>query len=100
GRSGPAAMVTLLAQAQETGAIAHAVGSGAAGLTRYAWILPVILVCSSFLTLFIGKKIPGKGPVFGIAAVGVGLILSLGILWHFVQGGSAFASSVAWFHVG
>ena len=48
------------------------------GLLQYAWLLPLIMVVSSFLTLFFGKKVPTKGPIFGISAVGAGFVLSLG----------------------
>lgn len=70
------------------------------GLLKYAWLLPLIMVVSAFLTLFFGKKVPTKGPIFGISAIGLCFALSLGILWHFVQGGGAFTSSVSWFSVG
>ena len=84
-------------EAAETAA--HAV-SGSPGLLRYAWLVALLPFASAALTLFFGKRTPGKGPVYGIAALAAGLALSLGILWHFVTGGGAYGSSVEWFTVG
>jgi NADH-quinone oxidoreductase subunit L len=84
-------------------ALAEAAGdvaSGSAGLLRYAWLVALLPFASALLTLFFGKRTPGKGSVYGIAAIGAGLVLSLGILWHFVTGGGPYGSSVEWFTVG
>ena len=84
-------------------ALAEAAGdvaSGSAGLLRYAWLVALLPFASALLTLFFGRRTPGKGSVFGIAAIGAGLVLSLGILWHFVTGGGPYGSSVEWFTVG
>ena len=87
----------------ETAAAAETAGhaaSGAPGLLRYAWLVALLPFASGLLTLFFGKRTPGRGPVYGIAAIGAGLVLSLGILWHFVTGGGPYGSSVEWFTVG
>ena len=84
-------------------ALAEAAGdvaSGSAGLLRYAWLVALLPFASALLTLFFGRRTPGKGSVYGIAAIGAGLVLSLGILWHFVTGGGPYGSSVEWFTVG
>ena len=53
---------------------------------------------SALLTLSIGKRTPGKGSVYGIAAVGASLVLSLGVLWTFVGGERGFyEASIPWF---
>jgi NADH-quinone oxidoreductase subunit L len=66
-----------------------------------AWLIILLPVVSAALTLFIGKRTPGKGAVYGILAIGTAFVLSLGVLWHFVQnGGGEFESSVSWFRIG
>jgi NADH-quinone oxidoreductase subunit L len=79
--------------------VEHA-ASGGPGLLRYAWIVALLPFVSAGLTVFFGKRTPGKGSVYGITAIGAGLVLSLGILWHFVTGGGPYGSSVEWFRVG
>jgi NADH-quinone oxidoreductase subunit L len=74
--------------------------TGGPGLLKYAWVVAFLPFVSGALTLFFGKRTPGKGPVYGIAAIGAGFVLSLGILVHFVQGGGPSGSSVSWFTVG
>jgi NADH-quinone oxidoreductase subunit L len=83
-------------------ALAEAAGAaaGSPGLLRYAWVVALLPFVSAALTLFFGRRTPGKGPVYGIVALAAGLVLSLGILWHFVTGGGPYASSVEWFTVG
>ncbi|MBA3691660.1 MAG: NADH-quinone oxidoreductase subunit L, partial [Actinobacteria bacterium] len=74
--------------------------AGSAGLLRSAWLVALLPFGSALLTLLFGRRTPGRGPVYGIAAIGVGMVLSLGILWHFVTGGGPYAASVGWFTVG
>ena len=57
---------------------------------EHAFLIPLLAFASGLLTLFFGKRTPGKGPVYGILAIGVGLVLSLGVVWSFVQGGGNF----------
>ncbi|MEO8293142.1 MAG: NADH-quinone oxidoreductase subunit L [Actinomycetota bacterium] len=80
-------------------AATHA-AAGSPGLLGYAWLVALLPFVSAVLALLFGRRTPGKGPVYGIAAIGAGLIMSLGILWHFVTGGGPYASSVGWFTVG
>ncbi|MBI3649389.1 MAG: NADH-quinone oxidoreductase subunit L, partial [Actinobacteria bacterium] len=72
----------------------------APGLTRYAWIVAFLPLISAALTLFFGRRTPGRGWIYGVLAVGAGFALSIGILWHFVQGGGPTTGSVGWFEVG
>ena len=68
---------------------------------RYVWLIPLLPVASGALTLFFGKRTPGKGSVYGIAAVGAAFVMSLGVLWHFVAGHGTYApASLQWFTVG
>ncbi len=76
---------------------ANAIGPGFAKL---AWVVAVLPVVSAALTLFFGKRTPGRGWIYGVAATGAGFVLSVLVLWHFVQGGGALTSSVAWFTIG
>ena len=74
--------------------------SSALGSTRFAWIIALLPLVSFFLIVFFGKRMPGGGAGIGIVAIGAGLVLSLMVLWHFVQGGEATESSVSWFEIG
>jgi NADH-quinone oxidoreductase subunit L len=89
--------VVALAEAAES--VEHA-AAGAPGLLRYAWLVALLPFASGLLTLFFGRRTPGRGAVYGIAAIGAGLVLSFGILWHFVTGGGAYGSAIEWFSVG
>jgi NADH-quinone oxidoreductase subunit L len=66
-----------------------------------AWLIVLLPLVSALFTLFIGKRTPGKGAVYGILAVGTAFVMSLGVLWHFVQHGSGrFEDSITWFEIG
>ncbi|HEX6330259.1 MAG TPA: NADH-quinone oxidoreductase subunit L [Actinomycetota bacterium] len=66
-----------------------------------AWLIVLLPFVSAALTLFVGKRTPGKGAVYGIAAMAAGLVLSIGVLWQFVQhGGGTYERSVEWFTIG
>jgi len=65
-----------------------------------AWIIPVLPLASFFLIVFFGKRMPGKGAEIGIPVMFVCLILGLGSLLHFVNGGGPVESSVSWFQIG
>ena len=67
---------------------------------EHAWIVVLLPLISSALILFFGKRMPGKGAVIGIAAVAAAFAFSLGVLWHFVEGGGPFEASIDWFTIG
>jgi NADH-quinone oxidoreductase subunit L len=68
---------------------------------RTSWLIAFLPLVAAALTLFLGKRTPGKGSVYGIAAVGTSFVLSLGVLWTFVQGERGFyEASVPWFQIG
>ncbi len=80
-------------------------GEGAAAtanwFVQHAWLIVVLPFVSAALTLFAGKRTPGKGAVYGITAIAACLVLSLGVLVQFVQhGGGTYESSVDWFQIG
>ncbi len=65
-----------------------------------AWIVVLLPMVSAVLTLAFGTRTPGRGSVYGIAAVGGSMLVSLGVLWHFVQGGAPYEHAVSWFEIG
>ena len=66
-----------------------------------AWLIAFLPAMAALFTLFLGKRTPGKGSVYGIAAVGVSLVLSFGVLWTFVGGERGFyEASIPWFQIG
>jgi NADH-quinone oxidoreductase subunit L len=67
---------------------------------RHTWIIAALPLASAAVTLFVGKRTPGRGAVYGIAAVGAGLVMSLLVLGHFVADGEPYESQVSWFRVG
>jgi NADH-quinone oxidoreductase subunit L len=74
--------------------------AAASGIIRSSWVVVLLPVVSAVLTLFFGRRTPGKGAVYGIVAMGAAFVMSLLILWHFVQGNGTYASQVGWFSVG
>ena len=91
-------MVGLLAAEGAEGA-EHA-AKAANWFVQNAWLIPLLPFVSGALTLFLGRRTPGKGPVYGIAAVFASLVLSIGVLWSFVQGGGAYEATTDWFTIG
>jgi NADH-quinone oxidoreductase subunit L len=89
-----AVIVPALVRAEEVQA------ATAAGLIRYAWLIALLPLLSAAVILFFGKRTPGGGWIWGVATVGTGLVLSLGILWHFVTGGGPHAAAIDWFTIG
>ena len=76
------------------------VTASASGVIGSTWVIVLLPVVAALLTLFFGKRTPGKGAVYGIVALAATFVMSLVILWHFVQGGGTVASQVNWFRVG
>jgi NADH-quinone oxidoreductase subunit L len=86
--------------AESTEALGRAIADPNSFLTN-AWLIAFLPATSALLTLFLGKRTPGKGSVYGIAAVGASLVLSLGVLWTFVAGERGFyEASIPWFQIG
>ena len=72
----------------------------ATGAIRYTWVIALLPFISAFFILLFGKRTPGKGAIYGIATVGAGFVMSVMVLWHFVQGGGPYQSSVSWVTIG
>ena len=86
--------------AESTEALGRAIADPNSFLTN-AWLIAFLPAMSALLTLFLGKRTPGKGSVYGIAAVGASFVLSLGVLWTFVGGERGFyEASMPWFQIG
>ncbi|GIU97316.1 MAG: NADH-quinone oxidoreductase subunit L [Actinomycetota bacterium] len=83
--------------AETAGAPAHA---DVSWFVRSAWLVPLLPFLAAGLILFLGKRSPGGGAPWGIGAVGASFVLSLGVLWHVVQGGAAYEASIPWFAIG
>jgi NADH-quinone oxidoreductase subunit L len=67
----------------------------------HAYLIMLLPFGSAVLTLFFGKRTPGKGPAYGILAIGAGFVLSLGVLANFVRGGGGtYEHFVHWFQIG
>ena len=89
--------MTLLAA---EGEVVHQATTNGLWFVEHAWIVVLLPLVSAPLTLLFGTRTPGRGAVYGIAAVGASFVLSLGALWHFVEGGGPFEGSVDWFTIG
>ena len=87
--------------AQEGGEAAASTAAAAPNwFVQHAFLIPLLAFASAALTLFFGKRTPGKGPVYGILAIGGGFVLSLGVLVSFIQGGGTFEHNIEWFTIG
>src|SRR5215216_5480841 len=76
------------------------VGAEGGGFAAVAWVVAVLPFASAVLTFFLGKRSPGKGSIYGIGTMAVGLVLSLGVLGHFVRSGPTTESATSWFSIG
>jgi NADH-quinone oxidoreductase subunit L len=89
-------VAAVLLQAEEAG---HAAAPN--WFVDNAWLIVLLPFVSAALTLFVGRRTPGKGAVYGIAGVGAALVLSLGVLWQFVaNGGGTYERTIDWFQIG
>ena len=70
------------------------------GPIEYTWVIALLPFAAAALTLFFGKRTPGGGAVFPIAALVAGFVMSLLVLWHFVTGGVPYEAEVRWFSIG
>ena len=90
-------MVNALASEGEVG---YEATTNGLWFVEHAWVVVLLPLISAALILFFGKRTPGKGAVYGIVAVGAAFVFSLGVLWHFVEGGGPFEASIDWFTIG
>lgn len=67
---------------------------------RLAWIVVALPFISWLLTLFLGKKSPGKGCVYGLLAVGSGLAVSVVIFVQNAMGSAPYEQHLYTMHLG
>ncbi len=77
-----------------------AAGAGANWFVQHTWLIALFPFVSAASILFFGKRTPGGGPIYGIAAIAAGFVMALGVLWHFIQGGGPYERQIEWFHIG
>ncbi len=91
--------MTLLQLAQEHGEqVDHSAG-GEAFFGEVMWLVPLLPFIAFFVILFFGRRLPGRGHEIGIAAIGLGFVLSiLGFIELAAKGSDAFVEkSWVWF---
>lgn len=73
-------------------------GTGPAGsIGELTWLVPLLPILSFFVILFFGKRLPNKGHAVGIAAVGLGLLISLIGFFELIGGKGFVEKSWTWF---
>ncbi|MDP9069521.1 MAG: NADH-quinone oxidoreductase subunit L [Actinomycetota bacterium] len=91
-------MNQLLLFAQEHGGEAEPAEHAAVGaLGNVVWLVPLLPILSFFVILFFGKRMKSKGHTVGIAAVGIGLAISLIGFVELAQGKGIVRKSWTWF---
>ena len=65
-------------------------------MERLAWLVPALTLTAWALIMLLGKRLPGKGAPVGILAVGIGWVISLGILARVINGGDVYHLRGEW----
>ena len=68
--------------------------------TEYMWLVPLLPFLSFFAILFFGRRFRHRGHVFGIAAVGIGFVLSLIAFIELAAGNASVEKHWTWFEFG
>jgi NADH-quinone oxidoreductase subunit L len=66
-------------------------------LGEYMWLVPVLPFLSFLVILFFGRRMPDRGHTVGIAAVGIGLVLSIAGFIELASGAGGVEKSWIWF---
>ena len=69
-------------------------------MTEYMWLVPLLPFIAFFVILFFGKRMKSRGHSVGIAAIGIGFVMSI---WAFIElaaGNAAVEKSYTWFEFG
>ena len=69
-------------------------------MLEHAWLIPVLPFASAVVIFFFGEWLPTRGAALGIAAIGIGLVQSLGLLFSATSLPLPFEASVSWFRFG
>ena len=85
----------LLLAAETGGEQGELVTAGTIG--NVIWLVPLLPVLSFFVILFFGKRMKNKGHAVGIAAVGIGLLLSLIGFFELAGGKAGIEKAWTWF---
>ena len=64
------------------------------------WLVPLLPFLSFFVTLFFGRRFRNRGHAFGIAAVGIGFVMSLIAFVELAAGNAAVEKHWEWFTAG
>ncbi len=70
------------------------------GITDYMWLVPLLPFLAFFFILFFGRRLRDRGHTAGIAAVAVGLVLSLIGFAQLAAGKASVHKSWTWFRFG
>ena len=65
-----------------------------------AWVIALLPFCASLVIMLLGKRLPGRGAWVGVATLTACFLMSLPVLWHFVEGGHPVERSIHWFTLG
>jgi NADH-quinone oxidoreductase subunit L len=65
-------------------------------MVKLAWLIPTLPLLAWAVILLVGKRTPGKGAPIGIVAVGVGWVLSIGILAGVIAGDAPYSIGTTW----
>src|SRR5918999_2184681 len=85
--------MTALTFAQE-----EIVNPGAVG--QNMWLVPLLPFLAFFVILFFGRRLRDRGHSIGIAAVGIGFLLSIAGFVELMAGKAAVEKSWVWFRLG
>ena len=69
-------------------------------MTEYMWLVPLLPFLSFFAILFFGRRFGHRGHAFGIAAVGIGFVMSLVAFIELAAGDAAVEKHWTWFEFG
>jgi len=69
-------------------------------LEKLAWLIPALTLVSWAVILLLGKRLPGKGAPVGILAVGIGWVMSIGLLVQAAHGLTPYHWSGEWAPIG
>jgi NADH-quinone oxidoreductase subunit L len=67
---------------------------------QFIWLVPLLPFLSFFVILFFGRRLPDQGHRIGIAAVGIGLVLSLVAFFELAGGRAEVEKAWTWFAFG
>jgi NADH-quinone oxidoreductase subunit L len=88
--------VNVLALAQEHGGEVLEPGTVGGAM----WLVPLLPFVAFVVILFFGKRLPGRGHIVGIAAVGVSFVLSLVAFLELAGGKADIEKAWTWFSFG